>query len=362
MLKRLIESHLEHPNYQHEVVSLTGIGQVGPRLRAMGLKVHALNMRSPFAIPSAVWHLVRRIKALRPDIIQTWMYHADLLGGLAARLAGNRNVIWGIHSTDVQACGSRSTTIVMHLCAWLSRWIPHTIVCVAEAARRSHVGAGYDASRMSVVYGGFNLAALTATSAQRDALRSKCGFSAAHLVIGTVGRFNQAKDYETFVRAAGLLARQHTQIRFLMIGKELNAGNSELLAWIAKTGLEDRFVLLGERVDVPVCMATMDIFCLSSRTEAFPAVVGEAMAMGLPCVVTDVGDTAMLLGGAGKVVPKENPVALAAGLRELLALSECDRQELGRQAKARIGDEFTVQRAREGFEKIYQRVTAHGRN
>jgi glycosyltransferase involved in cell wall biosynthesis len=138
-----------------------------------------------------------------------------------------------------------------------------------------------------------------------------------------------------------------------MVGRELDASNGQLQNWINETGHPNRFVLLGERSDVPACLAAMDIFCLSSRTEGFPNVVGEAMAMGLPCVVTDVGDAAMLVADTGVVVPKENSTALAAGLSQLLAMSSVERGQLGQRAKERIHREFSMDKARERFESLY---------
>ncbi|GAB3544300.1 hypothetical protein GCM10027343_19250 [Noviherbaspirillum agri] len=141
-----------------------------------------------------------------------------------------------------------------------------------------------------------------------------------------------------------------------MVGRGLDADNEELAEWIADTGHPDRFVLLGERSDVPVCLAAMDIFCLSSRNEGFPNAVGEAMGMGVPCVVTDVGDAALLVGDTGIVVPKEDSPALARGLERLLAMGPAARQQLGQQARSRILAEFTLERAREHFESIYLRL------
>ena len=128
------------------------------------------------------------------------------------------------------------------------------------------------------------------------------------------------------------------------------------MGWIKATGCEDRFVLLGERSDAPVCLAAMDVFCLSSRTEGFPNVVGEAMAMCKACLVTDVGDAAYLLGEGGVVVPKEDSAALAEGLSKLVGLSVVDRNFLGAQAHARIATEFTMDRTRERFEAVYTNV------
>jgi len=189
----------------------------------------------------------------------------------------------------------------------------------------------------------------------------QCGLGAGVVVIGYLGRFHAAKDQENFVRAAGMAVLLHSNIRFLMVGQNLDADNVQLAEWISATGCADRFVLLGERSDVPVCLAAMDLFCLSSRTEGFPNVVGEAMAMGLPCVVTDVGDARMLVAETGVVVPKEDSAALAQGMGRLLAMTSDVRQQLGRDAKKRIHAEFAMERASERFESLYQRITREGR-
>lgn len=356
MLKRLIDSHRGNPTYQHTVISLTDVGKIGAQLQAVGVEVRALAMRNVFDIPRVIWQLVRLIRASSIDIVQTWMYHADLLGGVSARLAGNRNVIWGIHSTYVQAGGSPTTTWVMHMCAWLSRWVPHTILCVAEMSRRVHVAAGYQAERILVLPNGIDLSRMVATADQCTALRSECGFSENNIVIGTLGRFNPAKDYQNFVHAAGLLAERNPHVRFLMIGLELDGANATLAGWIAKTGHADRFVLLGERADAAVCLAAMDVFCLSSRSEALPTVVAEAMAMSVPCVVTDVGDTALLVAATGVVVRKEDSIALANGLEKMLAIPTSMRRQLGEKAKERIQAEFTIEQARTRFETLYQQI------
>ncbi len=340
--------------YAHTVVALTPGGGMYPRFTEAGIGLVVLDVRrSPFL---HMLRLVRLIRTLRPDIVQTWLYHADFLGGLAARLAGNRNVIWGIRTTDVNGGCARSTTLLRQACAWLSRRVPHTIVCVAEAARRSHCAVGYDAGRMVVVANGFDLAALGAGHAQRDALRAACGFASGDVVLGTLGRFNLDKDHANFVAAAARLAGLHPRLRFLMVGKDLDSGNTELMGWIAAAGLVGRFVLLGERADVAACLSAMDIFCLSSRTEAFPNVVGEAMAMGLPCVATDVGDVGILMGDTGVIVPRSDPEALAVGVAGLVARGPAYCTQMGNRARERIHAVFTMDGVRRRFESIYENV------
>jgi glycosyltransferase involved in cell wall biosynthesis len=340
--------------YTHTVISLTPGGGMYARFVEAGIRLIVLDVRR-----SPVTHflrLYRLVRTLRPDIVQTWLYHADFFGGLAARLAGNRNVIWGIRTTDVDGGCARATSFVRQLCASMSRWLPHTIVCVAEAARRSHSLVGYDVARMVVVGNGFDLSMLTASQSQRSQLRAQCGFDTDDIVLGTLGRFNLDKDHANFVKAAGQLASRHGRLRFLMVGKDLDSDNKLLMQWIDDTGYPDRFVLLGERSDVSVCLAAMDIFCLSSRTEAFPNVVGEAMAMGLPCVATDVGDVAVLMADTGVLVPTANPDALARGVAGLIELGRDYGVQMGQRGRARIHAMFTMACARKRFETIYDNV------
>jgi glycosyltransferase involved in cell wall biosynthesis len=249
------------------------------------------------------------------------------------------------------------------MCAKLSRWIPRTIVCVATASQRLHIALGYDAARMVVVANGFDLGLLKSTPQQVNELRRVCGFVAEDLVIGTVGRFNAAKDQQNFVRAAGLVVRQFPDIKFVMVGRGCDASNAELAGWLMASGVAGCTVLLGERGDVPVCLAAMDVFCLPSRAEGFPNVVGEAMAMRRPCVVTDVGDAASLVGDCGTVVAKESARSLADGLNKMLSLSGDERDAVGARARARIESNFSMVQTRLQFQAIYDAaMRAENRN
>lgn len=359
MLRRLIlTQHAQQFGVAHKIISLTSVGEVGAQLQAEGVSVTSLGMRSVLQVPLAFFRLVGLLRRLRPDVVQTWMYHADLLGGLAARLAGCRHVIWGIRTTDIGKGGSRATALVRWLCSRLSCWVPRRIVCAASAARRLHAAIGYCADRMVVIPNGFDLTSLQASSAEVASLRDACGLGANVLVVGTLGRFNAVKDQQNFVCAAGVLAQHYPAVRFLLVGRGCDAANGVLSAWIAATGFPQRFVLLGERQDAPVCLAAMDVFALPSRTEGFPNVLAEAMAMGLPCVSTDVGDAAVVLGDCSEVVPPEDAQALARALARLLDMPAQQRAALGAAGRNRIEQEFSMARCAERFAAVYEDVLA----
>lgn len=353
MLKRLIESQLKCPEYEHSVISLTDIGVIGPQLQAQGISVSSVGMRNLLGIPKTLGILYRTVRQRRPDIVQTWMYHADLLGGLAARAAGVRNVIWGIRTTDLGKGGKRSTQLIRKLCAYLSSCLPAKIICAAEASRIAHVQIGYDSSRMEVIPNGFDLNRLAATGEQRDAIRRSFSIAEGQIVIGSLGRFNPVKDQANFIAATGVLAKRYPTLRFMMVGRGLEDDNQILKGLLDSTGCSDRYILMGERNDVPACLISMDIYCLHSRTEGFPNVLGEAMAVGVPCVATDVGDAAILLGGNGIVVPPQDSEALAEGLEQMVKLSQEARAKLAEHGKARIFDEFTLERASQRFRALY---------
>ena len=354
MLKRLIGSFKALETAPRQVViSITTMGAIGHTLQASGIEVHELGVKSFKNAAFCLLKLFKIIRLIKPDIIQTWMYHADLCGGLVGRLAGCKNIVWGIRTTDISSFASKKTMLIRWFCAKLSRIIPRSIVCVADKSCEEHVKLGYVLEKMVVIPNGFDFGSFHATSADVNALRMALGLQQDELVVGTVARFNPAKDPHNFVQAACLVAAQIPHARFLMVGKNCDKKNSELMEWIEATGFSDRFILLGERNDVNVCLAVIDVFCLASVNEGFPNALGEAMAMHKPCVATNVGGAGFLLGDCGIIVPKKNPKELAVGIMTCLSLSAEDRKALGLRAHQRVTTEFTMIKVRERFGMVY---------
>jgi glycosyltransferase involved in cell wall biosynthesis len=356
MLHRLV-IHTPCDKYRHVIVALDPEGGMLERFQHDGVELHLFDFkRSPVR---EMLRLTRLIRHSKPDIVQTWMYHADLIGGLAALLAGNFPVIWGIHTFQLQQGVSRATRVVRKLCAWSSNLIPSKILCVAEAARQTHALAGYNMDKCIVLPNGFDISAELLNSKDRNQLRRTLGVADDEMIVGVVGRFNPDKDYRNFLDAAGQVLARKSSVRFLMVGREVDADNQLINTWMYELGLPpSRFIRLGARSDVLRMLSAMDVFCSSSRSEAFPLVVGEAMSVARPCVATDVGDTARLLGKTGILVPAENASALACGLLKVLEMSSEQRTQMGNSARAWLAAEFSMQRYLSRLEQVYFDVLA----
>jgi glycosyltransferase involved in cell wall biosynthesis len=357
MLMRLLLTNFESTN-KKMVLVLCHAGAWGEELRSAGVTVHELGMESFLDMPRVFFQLKKWISAFRPDIVQTWMYHADFMGGLAAYFSGYKNIIWGIHRTALLPSDKKSTQVIMRLCSLMSRTVPKKIISVAEAGKQAHIAAGYDAARMVVIPNGFDFNNFIATDEQRIALRRDCDFADDELVIGCLGRFHEVKGQDNFVKAAAIVNQSNANVRFLMVGTDCDVHNTELMNWIKEHHLQDYIVLLGERSDVPVCLAAMDIFCMPSRTEGFPLCLGEAMAMSLPCVATEVGDAALLAGDTVILVPAQDEKALAKGLLDVIGLSKDQRYQMGLNAKEQVMAEFSIEKTNECFNFVYRELTS----
>ena len=310
MLLKLL-STLDREIYDPLVISLVSIGPIGEQIRSLGITVHCFGMRRGIPDIRVVWWLARLLRRERPGLIQTWMYHADLIGGLAAGLAGGIPVVWGIRMGTIFPEQFKRTTIwTARACAGLSRRLPARIVCCSEASRVVHTRMGYAADRMLVIPNGFDLGAFRPDPAAGPTLRRELGIPAPAPLIGLVARFHPQKDHATFFAAARRLHRTYPDAHFILCGDGISWENLELAAEADQAGLRGCCHLLGRRSDMPFIQAALDFASSSSSTgEGFPNVLGEAMACGVPCAVTDVGDSALIVGDTGRVVPSRDPEA-----------------------------------------------------
>lgn len=338
---------------RHHVVSLMDGGKYGPLLQQRGIAVTCLNMPQGRVTPSGVgrlWHLLRRA---RPEVVQTWLYHGDLIGGVVAKLAGVRRVFWGIRHGALDPNFTKGTTLwAARLCAWLSGWVPTKIVCCAQRALETHQELGYQASKLLVIPNGYDVRRFCSDTEARDRLRADWAMNEM-VVVGMVGRFDPLKDHENLLNALSFVKQTGRRFRCVLVGRGCEASNQELSEWITKYSLNEEMILLGQRTDIPAVMNALDVHVLSSRTEAFPNVLAEAMACGTPCVTTDVGDAALIVGETGWVVPPSDSGALAKAIQEALDEPLTERQTRGQAARERIVANFSLERMVEAYHKVW---------
>ena len=354
---------MDRSRFENEVVSLTDILDLAERMEGIGVRVRTLDMKKSVPNPVPVMRLAQWIRESKPDVIHTWMYHANLVGALAARLAGGVPVVWGIHhSTLDPRVDKRRTVLISRTCAFLSRKLAARIVCCSEASLRIHKKLAYAAEKLEVIPNGFDLEKIKPDPAARGSVREELGLPADTLLVGMAARFHPQKDHRNFVRAAALLCRQVPKVHFLLCGFGVTWQNSKLAKWIEEAGLRDSCHLLGVRRDMARLFAGMDIATTASLSgEAFPLVVGEAMACGTPCVVTDVGDSAMIVGDTGIVVAPGNPGALANAWRQLIDAGPEVRLRLGMAARQRVQQHFALPVIVERYQAIYEELSARMR-
>lgn len=346
-----------HSHEKNMVLSFADEGVYGTALKEAGVELHCLGMQpGRLRLPEFI-RLIKKIRELRPDVVQTWMYHADFIAGLASRLAGHRHLAWGIRNSGFELKkSSRSAYYLARLSGYLSRLIPQKIIVCGEQAARLHEQWHYDAKRMVVIQNGYDLQRWQYDEQAAKILRESWHIDGSETVFGFVARWNPLKDHQSLLQAFAQLKQQGAKIRLVLVGKGLESSNAALMDVISGLNLrgadanqlkaDTDIILLGMRNDVPAIMSALDIHVLSSIAEGFPNVVAEAMACGTPCVVTDVGDAALMVGDLGWVAAPSQPQDLArqmkAALDYLQGLEPSQRQAYAQQVRDFVLAHFSL--------------------
>ncbi|HEX8130266.1 MAG TPA: glycosyltransferase [Pyrinomonadaceae bacterium] len=347
------------------VISLGRRSKLDARIESLNIPVFNMDIKlGHLPTPRQVWRLLTTVRRLRPDLIQGWMYHGSLAAHLCAfTTARGTPDLWTIHSCNYDlTLEKRLTAAIIRLCGWLSER-PAKIIYVSEASRLQHEAMGYCREKSQVITNGVDTSQFAPSAQARAAVRAELGMRDDQFLIGLVGRFHPMKDHINFLRAASLLSEDAHAARFLLAGREVDNGNQTVRRLLGRWNLEGRVHLLGERADTHNLIAALDVCSLSSsHGESFPLVVGEAMACGVPCVVTDVGDAAKLVGTTGFVVPPRNPEALAHAWRELIRLGPSGRAQLGEAARERIRENFLLAPVIAQYEALWEKICAEANN
>jgi glycosyltransferase involved in cell wall biosynthesis len=356
MLFKLLDN-IDRKKFEPYVISLISKDEIGQRIEKLGIPVSAMGINSSELSILPLLRLFKILRQIRPDIVQTWMYHADLLGGVVARLAGIKKVVWSLRNSNLSRDLTKSSTIqVVKLCAALSTWLPIQILSCSKRAGEIHAQLGYARDKIKIIPNGFDLGSFQPNSEARESVRKELGLSYDVFLVGLMARYDSQKNHAGFISAVAQVHRSMPEVHFLLAGTGVDKSNKALVKHIADHGLKNHILLLGRRDDMPRLMASLDILASASFGEAFPNVLGEAMACGVPCVVTDVGDSAEIVGDTGRVVQSGDMEGLAQYIQEVLSMPMAERARLGQKARARVEANYEIGHVTRLYEELYERI------
>ncbi|MFL6713850.1 MAG: glycosyltransferase [Sulfurifustis sp.] len=348
---------LNRSKFCNTVISMTTRGTFGEMLEAQGIPVYALGMRRGAISLAGVYEAIRMLRSERPEILQTWLYHADLFGVVVAALSGVRKTIWNIRCSDMDmARYSWLSRAVLRLLPRLSRY-PAVVIANSEHGKNVHVQLGYRPKRWMVIPNGIDVDVFRRSETAREELRDELGLPRSAFLVGHIARFDPMKDHRTFLQAVAISTAKVPQIYAIMAGKGVERCNNALTSVVNQLDLSERVKMLGERHDVARLMAALDVVVMSSLFgEGFPNVVAEAMACETPCVVTDVGDSARIVQDTGGIAMPGNAQMVADAIVALANVEPERRRLLGRAARQRICAHFDMAASIASYERCYEDV------
>jgi glycosyltransferase involved in cell wall biosynthesis len=341
---------------QMSVVSLGGRGELGVEIEKLGVPVKPLQVRSPHQWPSALMALAREISSRDVDIVQTWLYHGDFAGTVANLIAGRRTLVWNIRCSDIDLNNDNKTTALIRWTLARVSALPNLVIANSQAGLEAHRALGYRPRSELIIPNGFDGTVFRPDPEARVRVRAELCVAPDQPLIGMAARVAPMKDHDGFLQAASKLAHERSDVVFALAGAGTEPG-SVLAARAARLGLGDRVRMLGRRADMAQVFAAFDVATLSSaHGEGFPNVLGEAMSCGTPCVATDVGDVAIIVGDTGFIVPPQSPQALAQAWQNMIELDVSERHARGRAARARILSCYEISSVAGQYAETYRRL------
>lgn len=342
-------------NLDHTVICLQTAGELAPAMESAGAEVISLGLKpGPMALIKGPSLIRQALRQVQPQVVQTWLYHSDLLGALAIGSRGTPPLVWGLRNSDLSL--SSSTRLVLKACVALSKR-PSAILANSRSGADWHQKLGYPAKKIKVIPNGFDTVRFRPDPDAKAQIRAELSIPDDAIVVGRVARLDAAKDYPGLAAAAQIALRQQANLFFLLIGQDVEINHPLMKPW-QEPALAQRSLLLGYRDDIPRLFNAMDLHVSNSLSEGLPNALGEAMASGVVSLVTDVGDSREMIGDTGRVVSPAQPEALGQALLDMAGLGSEHLRRLGAKARARIEELYSLQTMVKAYCKLYAELAA----
>ena len=342
---------------KHIVISLKGPGKYFSLLKKLNIKVYFFDFK--FYSIHKFFHLIKLLRHLKPEIVQTWLVHADFLGSIASKFAGINNIIWNVRYSNIEIGKAKFSTIfIIRLLSLMSHFVPKLIITVSKKAKKIYEKIGYNKKLFEYIPNGYDLSTLKISKNLKNNFKKKYKINNKIPLIGNVSRYDPQKDHFNLLKALSIIKEKKINFFCILVGTNIDSKNIDLVYEIKRLKLNGNVKLLGQTNDISMVMNSLDLHVLSSSYgEGFPNVVAEAMACGTPCVVTEVGDSSLIVGKTGWIVPPKNPVRLSKAIEN--ALNERDTpkwKNRSKMARLRIEENFSITGMLNLYFKYWQRV------
>ena len=360
ILYRIISDNCQ--NFQHEVISLSDKGYYGVLLTTAGIKITTLNISSFFSIFSRFPKLYILIKSAKPDVVQTWMYHADIIGGIAAKFAGVPKIVWGIHSTFLNPKETKITTMLaVILSKHLSYYIPDKIICCSEVAMSSHIDLGYKSNKMVVINNGIDIKKFSPNLEARLKIRTQLGILDSTILIGMIARWDINKNHKLLFNTLNKFMNKNFKYncKILLAGDSITNGNNDLIKQLEENNLLDNCFLIGSVDNIEEHINALDLHVLTSNSESFGNITAECLACGIEVISTDVGlCNEFTTKGLGQIVPVNNSEILLESFYNFFNNYKINVQNSDRKflLRKKISESFNQEDMIEKYNKIWNKI------
>ncbi len=356
MLSRFLVC-LDREKFDPIVLSLGSSTEIESEIRNLSVPVFKFNLKFKGYDLFGIIRFIKKLYQLQPDLIQGWMYYGNVAAQLGKLFLRKQTaIVWGVRGAAHSFQNvNTSTAFFIKLLAKLSKY-PNKIIYNSKASAIQHEALGYRTDKRIVIPNGFDAEKFEPNQKFRQEIREELKIPREAFIVGFVTRNHPVKDHRTFIEAASKIIKKHSHVYFVMVGGEITSSNKSLVDFCNERQLKKNVFLLGQREDVPHVTASFDIAVSSSVSEAFPNVIGEAMSSEVPCVVTDVGDSAFLVDDTGIVVPPRDSAALAQAIEKMIVMPENERIDLGKRARERVLKFFTTETCVKRYEAIYEAI------
>ncbi len=354
MLCKIIEN-LDKKKYEIFVLSLTSENELSYVLNKNKIKFKILDFRSSFMILRILFILIKEIKNFSPDIVHTWMYHSDLLGGIAAKFVGTKKIIWNVRACEMDLDKVKfSTIIVRRICSFFSNRIPNLILFNSKSAIKSHLKLGYKNPKIKFIPNGFDTKKFVPSEKIRKNFKLQHGINKNTFLIGMVSRDDPLKNNEGALKVITFLKAENYNIKLVVIGKHMDGNNIKFKNRIIKYNLNNDVILQGFKKNIERIIPAFDCLIIPSHAEAFPNVLGEAMSCEIPCVVTDVGDCKSIVSNIGMVVKKNDMSNMAKEIKKYFDSTKIMKNKIKKRARKIIVKKYNIEKIVKMFEIHYK--------